>query len=452
MIKRFLYELVRIVVPLLILAAGVGGFLVFGQKPEVPTEIPPPPVPLVETVPVSTSKGVFDIEVDGVAIPYRQISVPAEVSGRIKSKSNGARAGSYVRAGDVLFEIENDDYRIEVNRLTAMLDQANAELQAADVEISNTNALIALAEEEMALRKRELDRALSLSASGASTESLLDQAKNTALAARRSLMTLENQLRLLTERKKTLHAGRDLAAAQLQQAELDLARTKVTAPLTGTVVEDHVEEDDFVNRGDPLVRISDSSRIEVAFDLTVPEIYWVWLNAGLLLPGESVTQQRRFEIPPSPVEIVYEFQNVEYVWKGHLGRYEGSGLDPQTRTVPCRAVVEAPTEVTAKPRSGGETAISLPALYAGMYVTVRIPIESPLPLAEIPQAALQPGNQSWVVREGKLRILPATVARMESDSVFLQIVPEGPQPGDAVVVSPLAVVHDGMPVEEAVER
>ena len=84
--NRLLYELTRIVAPLVILAAGVGGFVVFGRKPQVAKEIPERPTPHVVTETVTAASGGFRISVDGVAVPFRQGTVAAGAAGRVIDK------------------------------------------------------------------------------------------------------------------------------------------------------------------------------------------------------------------------------------------------------------------------------------------------------------------------------------------------------------------------------
>jgi hypothetical protein len=52
------------------------------------------------------------------------------------------------------------------------------------------------------------------------------------------------------------------------------------------------------------------------------------------------------------------------------------------------------------------------------------------------------------MRDGKLKIQPVKIARRMKDRVLLHVEPEGIQPGDKVVTSPLAVAEDGMALQE----
>src|SRR5690606_9942159 len=262
------YILGRIVAPILILALGVGGLLVFGQKPEKqekPAETAQPT--LVEVVPAEAFQGSFDIEVEGVSLPLRQVQTSARVAGQIIMKSAQCRGGHYVEAGERLITIDPTDYALEVERLQVQLEQAEENLAATAIDIGNTQELIKLATEEVTLQQRNLNRVESLDRRGASTDAALDEARRLELTSRNALQTLQNQLKSQQQQKKTLTTARSLAATQLKRARTDLERTGVSAPVAGTIVTTDVEEGDYVKVGDPLFRINDTDDMEISCQL-----------------------------------------------------------------------------------------------------------------------------------------------------------------------------------------
>lgn len=455
--KNWLLEILRVLAPILIVSLGVGGFMILGKPPAVRNEIPDKALPAVETVAAVLSPGTLTIEVEGVAAPFRQVTISAEVEGRVVKKLPLSRAGSYVSAGDPLLQIDPVDYRLEVDRLTARVNQSRAELDAIEVQIGNNEKLVAIVTEEQELNRRELDRAQQLFQRRVIPDSQLDATLGTELASRRSLQTLQNEGAVLLERKRSQHASLTLAEAELARAAEDLKRTDIKSPLDGVIVTDNTELDNFVKRGDPLLKISDSRRLEIMTSLTVDELYWVWMNSGLLSESSKKTDKERMELPRTDVEAVFDLHGTKYKWQGQLSRYEGSGLDARTRTVPCRVLVENPTQVQVISNAGVRTQVSqstsaktdsLPAMYVGMYLTIRIPVHSPIPLMEIPTESLRPGNEIWLVREGKLRIVKSDVMRREHRKIYVRLTAEGIQPGDHVITSPLSYVADGLSIRE----
>lgn len=82
-------------------------------------------------------------------------------------------------------------------------------------------------------------------------------------------------------------------------------------------------------------------------------------------------------------------------WNGHLLSYDGIGLDPETRTVPVRVVVDRPQQLVDENGTPLEVDPSriAPALLRGMYVRVRLQLKPRKPLLVIPANSLQPGNR-----------------------------------------------------------
>src|SRR5690606_8221541 len=145
------------------------------------------------------------------------------------------------------------------------------------------------------------------------------------------------------------------------------------------------------------------------------------------------------------------FEGVETIWEGTLARYEGTGIDRETRMFPCRVIVDEPEKPTVNFR-GRTSAVTPPTLLSGMYVTVRVPISSPGPLFQVPSESLRPGEQLWIVQDQKLRVVPISLVKVEGDSALVRAERASLREGDQVVISPLATVSDGMPVTTSAER
>lgn len=458
-----MHVIANVVGAILILGLGVFSLMFFGRKPEVPTDASKQNAasvaPLVDTAEVRPWDQPFHLDVDGEAATYRVLTVGAEVTGRVKRKSDLARSGTFVNKGDVLFELDSVNYELDKQRLQARVSQAVEELQAIEVDLESTAAILKLAEEENKLQKNHLERIRQAYGKKAASESDLDEATQRELASRNTMQTQQNQFNSLSQMKKTKEAGLKLAQAELERTLVDLQRCQVVSPITGRVVDDVIEEGDYVKPGDPLVHVSDSARMEIKCSLKGQELAWIWQHgqqmdalpiatsesADLATPGADEKQVDPFKMPRVPCEIAFEFEGVETIWDGYLSRYEGTGMDRATRMFPCRVIVDAPEKTRVKAKDGAP-GVSPPTLLSGMYVTVRIPIESAVPLLEVPAESVRPGQQLWVVRNGSLQIVPVMLVRVDGGSALVRQEGGTLKAGDLVVVSPLASVRDGMPV------
>ena len=158
---------------------------------------------MVITVDVEGYSGPISIGVDGIVVPFRELTLAAEVDGHVTLKSKNCRAGRTVRKGDLLFEIDASDYQLEVDRLTQEMKQAEINLEEIGVEEQNVRDLIDLASTDFKLQSLEVTRLRRLVAGGGVTRSDLERAMRTQIASRNSRQTYENLLKLLDTSTKT---------------------------------------------------------------------------------------------------------------------------------------------------------------------------------------------------------------------------------------------------------
>jgi multidrug efflux pump subunit AcrA (membrane-fusion protein) len=295
-----------------------------------------------------------------------------------------------------------------------------------------------------------------------------DTVEATILVAQTTLQRLTNQRDLFPSQQARAEAEVRLKRSELAAAEIDLRKTKITAPISGVIVSAPVECRQFVNLATTLVQIEDTSVVEVSCRMRVDDLYWLWgcshelaacqikseptaLAAGIEAttvaasgPEASAFGSGRtqpcYEIPPARATVTFRLGDRQFQWDGRLARYEGTGIDAKTRTVPCRVVVEEPRRAD---RKNGP-----PALVRGMFVEVALHVDSGEQLLQIPHDAVRPNGEVFAVADGKLRVYQVDPARVLSDALLVRATTTDLRIGDALVVSPLASGFDGMEVRE----
>lgn len=441
----------RNVLSVMLVAAGVGGFIWMGT-PEVTTQPPRPAAPeQVQLAIAEEHNDGIQFDVDGVVVPFRQIQIAAQVSGRIVYKADACRVGRAVREGELLLRIEQDDYDIEVKLLTEELAQADAMLEELAAEITTADNQIRSAEEQLAIDIRQLTRSQDLLERGVSSDAEVDDVRKAEVNARNQWQTLLDQKNLLIKRRVRLESARSLQEANLAKAQLALERTEIRAPMDGVVVNENVEQDGFVQAGSTVISLQDTSRLDVACKLYMRQMNWLWQadthGQGTAPPDHDLLHA--YDFPDTPAEVIYQLGGTTYRWTGVVDRYDGAGLDSQTRMVPCRVHVNDPLSVQFSQQ--GTTVYQHskpPTLMTGMFVKVRIDARPPIPLVRLPQTAIQPGDKIWTVVDGKLKQKDILIATADENSVIAYQQVGGLQAGDAVVISPLATPMDGLPVRE----
>ncbi len=201
-----------------------------------------------------------------------------------------------VRAGDVLIELEGADF---ATRLT----QARAELAQAEADAAQANARIAAQRDELAeaqaareaaravadLSSSELTRLADLADRGWYPKARVDQAE----AARRtsgaqlgqadaSVTAQRSQLSSSEAAAKSAAARVEAARARLAAAELDLSRTRVTAPIDGVVTNKEVVEGQLLSPGRQAMAIVASDALWVIANFKETQI-------SDMAPGQCAT-------------------------------------------------------------------------------------------------------------------------------------------------------------------
>jgi RND family efflux transporter MFP subunit len=216
-----------------------------------PSEDPPAPpgTPVTVTEVARDAVRVYEATL-GSVVAKQAPTVAAEVAARVVRVH--VDEGDSVEAGQVLAELDDGDFLLA-------RDRAGAEIQRLTALIEN--------------QQRQLERSQRLRGEGFVGESDLD--------------SLETELRAL---RQQLSATR----TQFAQAERNLARTRVTAPVAGQVETRQVDEGDWAGVGEPLFRITAESVLRA--HLPFPEHV-----AELLRPG-LVVELRSPAAPDAPVE------------------------------------------------------------------------------------------------------------------------------------------------------
>ncbi|MCC9606210.1 HlyD family efflux transporter periplasmic adaptor subunit [Blastopirellula sp. JC732] len=423
----------QVVISLAILGGSVVVFVGLGQS-EKPAEKgeTSAAVPLVEAATVAVHHSGIDFEADGVVVPFQEVSLSAEVDGRIAYRAPECRIGQVVKQGNLLLKIADTDYQLKVQQLDHQLHQAEANLQELTVQIDAAKGQIALAEVNVEIKSREIRRFEAIKTNGAISKAEIDSAKLNEHNAMTELQSRRDSLELLLSQKVRLENACKLASLECEQARLDLSRTEIRAPIDGVITQDPVVQDSFVNRGEVVVVIQDSSQMEVRCSIRMNEMEWLWQST--LSDPNSTQLTASYQFPETPATVVYETESARYEWPAALRFFDGGKLSEVTRLVPCRVTVDA----DAKPNVIAKRPLTIPpTLMSGMFVKVVIHADPKIPLLRLPKSAVKPNGYVWVIRDQKLHELPINVANASESEVIAYQDKEGIVAEDLVVTSPL---------------
>lgn len=199
-----------------------------------------------------------------------------------------AERGKLVKAGEVLFEIENTPERAARDEAAHRLAQSKSTLEDAKkgrrpTEIDSIQAQLKQAKEALALSEIELARQEKLTKTGAVSIEAIDRARSTNVQNRQRVEQLEAdlktaQLGLRADAVTALEADVKAREAALAKAEWDLSQKQQSAPQSGVVDDTLFREGEWVPAARPVVSLLPPRNIKVrAF---VPQTKLAALHVG----------------------------------------------------------------------------------------------------------------------------------------------------------------------------
>ena len=207
-------------------------------------------------------------QVDGHIVP-----VIAKVGGYVKTVT--AVENQPVKAGDLLVQIDDADYRLRLAQANAdflgaeavsggggMSGQAEAQVLTASGQRAALEAQVLAARANARKAEADLTRARELAAKQIISRQQLDAAEATYSSAAANLIAAERQASAATAGVSTAQAGVRMASARSQSAkairdnaQLQLEYTRITAPASGVVAKKQVEVGQLIAAGQPVMSI-----------------------------------------------------------------------------------------------------------------------------------------------------------------------------------------------------
>ncbi|WP_394224000.1 efflux RND transporter periplasmic adaptor subunit [Alteromonas gracilis] len=372
--------LIKSGIPLFIvlIAFVAAAIMIKSRKPpeQVPVEIP---AFLVDAKEVTTEQVSFIVKSQGNVVPRNKTALSAQVSGQVVNLSDVFVAGGTFKKGDVLATLEQDDYRTDLKLAEAELAQAQAALQEeiarGKVAEQEWRSVSSVAPPELGLRKPQLAK---------------EQANVKA------------------------------AEAKLERAKRNLARTQITAPYNGIVVERNIDLGQFVTMGSVLGTIYSTDTAEVRLPITDSDL--MFIN----IAGQSNED--------APVLLTASVGGVKRTWQGNLVRSEGI-LDTGSRVVYAIVEVKDPYNM--------ESSHNAPLRF-GQFVEAEITSRKNEELMVLPRSILRLDDTILTVNDNReIEIKPVEVARTTAKEVFIR---SGIQQGTLVVRSAVPNPYNGMKV------
>ncbi len=288
--KEMAFKKKRTAIAVIGIGLVIGVYLIVTHHSE-----PKPELPTVVIAP-ATQK---DVEIYGEYVGRVRAQQFVEVRARVEGYLEQMlfAEGTYVNKNQVLFVINQDQYRAKADKARAQLKKDEAQAQKA---------------------KRDLERIRPLYEQNAASQLDLDN----AIAA-----------------YETAEASVGMSRADLDQAELELGRTIVRSPIAGHISERHVDLGTLVGPGAKslLASVVKSDTVLVDFSMTALD-YLKSKERNVLLGQKDSTRSWQ------PNVTITLADNTVYPHKG-LVDFAEPQVDPRTGTFSVRAEMPNPNRV-----------------------------------------------------------------------------------------------------------
>jgi len=373
-----------VVICLVVVSLGVAGvMLIFSTEPTATRGgATKETAMLVDVIPVTRGSYHPEIVAMGTVTPAQDIILSPRIEGRIVQRSDSFTPGGFVDEGEVLLEIEPDDYENTLRQRESELRHAVAELE---VEMGRQN----VAKQGYEL----LDETLS--------------AENEALVLRKPQLN-------------TARADVEAARAAVDQAKLDVERTRIRAPFRAHILSRNVNIGSQVSPGAELGRLVGVDTYWVEATVPLGKVHRLTFADDGDASGSLVKVRNRSAWPEGAHR------------EGRLFRLIGA-LEGRTRLARVLVSVDDPL-VHEDPSS------DLPALMLGSYVEARIRSKAIDDVVRLNRNYVHRDDTAWVMEEGALDIRHVDIVFNDAEYAYIE---EGLEDGDRVVTTNLTTVVDG---------
>lgn len=390
--------------------------------PETTAQASAPPPPEVTVAELHRQSLPQYLDFVGATRAVDTVEIRARIEGFIEKRL--FEAGDSVKAGQLLYLVDDRTYEADLAEARAALADAEAQLEKAQENVELLRAEAELTEVQASAMRagQDVERLRPLAKEEAVSEQDLDAAEAAKKVAEAQVRAKQAQVHQQRLTQKTdidrARAAVERAKAALRRAELNLEWTKIRAPVSGRIGESRGQVGTLVTPSavQPLTEISPLNPISVSFQVSERD-YLRHFGAG-----ENAAVKAKFDLvladgTPYP----------------HQGKFRSAerALDTETGTL----------QLTADfPNPDG-------ALLPGQFARVRLEVGEREGVFLAPQKAVQQmqGMRSVFVVDASNTVLVRTISVGEQQGENW-VVQDGLEDGDRVIVEGVQFVRPGAKV------
>ncbi|MAL33916.1 MAG: RND transporter [Marinobacter sp.] len=327
----------RKLLPLLMIALGIAGFLLLKATRPEPAEVSATERSwLVQVQKVNPTRATPVLPLYGEVVAPDLQTITATLAGRIDRLP--VREGQQVSEGDLLVALDSADIEPVLAQARAQVADLEAQVRSEQVRYRNDQQSLESEKAILDNARRQFERIQSLVERNLASRENLEAATDALARAELTVRTRERAIAEHPARLQSLEARLSQARASLSTAELDGERAVSTAPFDGMVTNLQVAAGDQVSRNQALLSIYPIQGLEVR--ARVPQMYLGELvdalAKGATLTATTEDSGQRFELvrfaglsDPAGTEAVLELN-------GESGALRPGALQPLLLQRPAR--------------------------------------------------------------------------------------------------------------------
>jgi len=229
--------------------------------------------------PAPPEMGVVPVEEKDVPI-YREwigtldgmvnAAIKAQVSGYLLTQNY--TEGSFVKKGQLLFEIDPRPFQAAVDQAQGQLAQANGQLAQANAQLVQARAQLAQSEANQVRTQLDVDRYIPLAKQQAITQQDLDNATQNNLSAKAQVEASKAQVETAKAQIQAANAAVEAATAAVEASRVNLSFTRLTSPIDGIAGQAQAQVGNLVSpAGGTITTVSTLEPIKANFTVSEQE-------------------------------------------------------------------------------------------------------------------------------------------------------------------------------------
>lgn len=382
--------------------------------------IPPAP-PEMGVVPVEKRDVPIYREWIGTLDGMVNAAIKAQVTGYLLTQDY--TEGSFVKKGQLLFEIDPRPFQAAVDQAQGQLAQANGQLAQANAQLVQARAQLAQSEANQVRTQLDVDRYTPLAKQQAITQQDLDNATQNNLSSKAQVEASRAQVETAKAQIQAANAAVEAAQAAVEASRVNLGFTRLTSPIDGIAGQAQVQVGNLVSpTSGTITTVSTLEPIKANFTVSEQEY--------LDFSGHASNDMTRLKL-----ELILA-NGAAYP---HQGKFMFADREVNQNTGAILLIGIFPNP--------GNT------LRPGQYAKVRAATAIKRGALLVPQRAVTElqGSYQVAVVDGENKVSIETV-KVGDRIGSMWIVEDGLKPGDRVIAEGVQKVRPGMVVNPKIER